>query len=64
MRLIKQLQAVMEQQSNLSNIHTYLTELDNTLRGMQDELNEATEENAIEVCKSVAERLDVFFQAL
>jgi predicted component of type VI protein secretion system len=64
MRLIKQVQAVMEQREHLSNIHTYLTQLDDTLRGMQDELNEATEENALEVCKSVADRLDEFYQAL
>lgn len=55
---------VQEKAESMAKLHDFLSKLDNEFSSILDELNEATEENAVEVCRKVYERLDVFYQEL
>lgn len=64
MLLREKAQKILNQAESMNKLHDFLVRLDSELATMLDELNEATEENAVEVCRSVAERLDAYYQEL
>jgi uncharacterized protein YqgV (UPF0045/DUF77 family) len=51
-------------QERSAEVEAFLTKLDGELSDILDVLLEADESNAVERCKAVYERLDVFYQQM
>jgi len=64
MHMRDRVQKVVELAESMEKLYEFLQRLDDEFSDMLDELNEATEENAVAVCRNVADRLDRFYQEL